>query len=145
MQCFVCRSCMQSKETKMFSRLSSQQSTVASNWNLPLISSFLSPTQLLNSSKWILLERYVCIDVSMYSHVIPWPINFPWFHQFPVLETPDGPVFESNAIARYGTSSCNSMYHFSIIFLIQFKSASFLSCSCSAQWWQRIVPVYSHW
>lgn len=25
--------------------------------------------------------------------------------QVPVLETPDGPVFESNAIARYGNSN----------------------------------------
>jgi len=28
--------------------------------------------------------------------------------QVPVLETPDGPVFESNAIARYGTLSISS-------------------------------------
>jgi len=42
----------------------------------------------------------------MYSHAhaIPNQSTF-LFHQTPVLETPDGAVFESNAIARYGMSA----------------------------------------
>jgi len=34
----------------------------------------------------------------------------------PVLETPDGPIFESNAIARYGMSASNSINHFTFHF-----------------------------
>lgn len=34
--------------------------------------------------------------------------DFQFLFQVPVLETPDGPVFESNAIARYGT--CSSFF-----------------------------------
>jgi len=48
---------------------------------------------------------YACMYVCMYSDVLPSTINFPCLHQVPVLETPDGPIFESNAIARYGMSA----------------------------------------
>jgi hypothetical protein len=36
--------------------------------------------------------------------------------QVPVLETPDGPVFESNAIARYGNSNVATIGLFSVLF-----------------------------
>jgi len=50
------------------------------------------------------------LSSSLYLNLIETPFSYhlifsSLFFQVPVLETPDGPVFESNSIARYGVQS----------------------------------------
>jgi len=128
MQCsmFMCRSCTHPKETKMFTRLSSQQSTVVSNWNLP-ISKYLFPTNLLSSSKWILLERYVCIDISICILMLMRSLTNQLSFSTRLLCWKHPMVQSSKAMLLLATVCLREIpYYSSVNFSIQFKSSSLL-------------------
>jgi len=106
----LCRSCMLRRETKMLTKLWLPLNTAVSKLNWLQIFRWVFLIKLLNLSTWILLERYYYLSCIVLFTRIDFAIGLIskfYYHslQVPVLETPDGPVFESNAMARYGMLS----------------------------------------
>lgn len=104
------------KQTKMVTRHLLQQSTWAWKLNWAQNLRWVSLIKHLSFSRWILLARHATFislfAIKNFYFSLIRPYRDALYLQVPVLETPDGPIFESNAIARYGMITYTYVHHF---------------------------------